>query len=564
MAARGGYQIPADLHPDTSRCVTFQLPNDLFYIANFWGAIGELAKWTSYQRTGDDSGLQAANVMAVVIDNARENFLNECNEISEPEKDIIREIIYRNVEEDLDDDCEGDDIMCVKCGDALRYDKEKKAPYYIDENCNKVYISGGLGIVDPITGVGDWDGEQPAPEAPTVPHDNPLYQSADSLKCAKATALVEEMWNVLKVHESIEEISTFLATVTAITDAIAAFAPFPPARATALVMANTLHGLLQQAALEEIKTELEAITADEDFKSELICDIVPRMVAPIPILEFSTDRALANHLEAADIRVAIKRFDEMLAELDVDHDQAMVWLNVFPITSWQEIVTEKISETECGCDDFRPYEPPEEPATEPEVGEFGLYAGEVVGSIATSMTPAGSRAHGTPRGTKVSETKYTAPPYDAGIDQHATIFVMWEATEMLTQVGLDMLWKYTGSPSDGSNQAVWDFKFYYSTGESSNWQLLPGFVGELASNDSAAPGQFFGAVNFQPIPWDSALMSTDMLYIGVWMRFGIPSDNTLGIIPGGEFTIQTFKAKADSGGNYRAAFVPLEFVPKTL
>jgi hypothetical protein len=215
----------------------------------------------------------------------------------------------------------------------------------------------------------------------------------------------------------------------------------------------------------------------------------------------------------------------------------------------------------CNCDGDTPIPPP---ATEPESGEFGLYAGEIVGSIATSMTPAGSRTHGTPRGTKVSETKYTAPPYDAGIDQHATIFVMWEATEMLTQVSLEMLWKYTGSPSDGSNQAVWDFKFYYSTGESSNWQLLPGFVGELASNDSSAPGQFFGAVNFQNIPWDDAIMSTDMLYIGVWMRFGIPSDNTLGIIPGGELTIQTFKAKADSGGNYRASLIPMVFVPKAL
>jgi hypothetical protein len=432
--------------------------------------------------------------------------------------------------------------MCIKCKDRLFYDRVAKQIYYMDEGCNKIPITGTelAGVIEQDT------------TYPDVSHDDPLYDATDALKCAKATAMVNEMWNVVGVYQSFDSIGGFLDIVSTLIEAFTIYATGGIAAALAVEISDSF----RNAGLDIWQAELEAVYLNEDIKAELICDLVDRMTMPVIAAGVGKKTTLYDK----DIDIALERFAALVPESETAQDL----LGAFPKSSWKEVVTPKIPSTECACEDYTPIPPPEEPATEPEVGEFGLYAGEVVGSIATSMTPAGSRAHGTPRGTKVSETKYTAPPYDAGIDQHATIFVMWEATEMLTQVGLDMLWKYTGSPSDGSNQAVWDFKFYYSTGESSNWQLLPGFVGELASNDSAAPGQFFGAVNFQPIPWDSALMSTDMLYIGVWMRFGIPSDNTTGIIPGGEFTIQSFKAKADSGGNYRASFAPMQFVPKTL
>lgn len=69
-----GYLIPENLHPSGRRCIKFYVPDDLIYLANFWGAVSELGKWFNYETTGDDSGSIVAAQMREVIETAQQFF----------------------------------------------------------------------------------------------------------------------------------------------------------------------------------------------------------------------------------------------------------------------------------------------------------------------------------------------------------------------------------------------------------------------------------------------------------------------------------------------------------
>lgn len=361
---QGGYQLPLDLHPSESRCVTFMLPNDLFYIANFWGAIGELAKWTSYQRTGDDSGLQAAIVMSEVIDAARETFLSGCEGDAPLTPEIIEVVKYILLDngEDDNDGCEDNCLMCIKCGNAVYYDLESKKKYVMDANCNRIYIDEPATSPD-LTGVEDWEnaGQPPLPADLPVPHDNPLYRNnTEAQQCAKATAIVEEMWNLISVYTAVEAGQTFSVMMTGL---IAwATVQFPVAVPVNLAAAWTgfINTAISALGLEPIVNEMEPIYENTAAKNDIICAIVGKMIPPeqADFSWFGDTVSLpvkVNTIYASDIKAAVDAFKVAFPDADI----TTKWINMFPLSSWREIVTQKIPATECGCEDYAPANPNE-------------------------------------------------------------------------------------------------------------------------------------------------------------------------------------------------------------
>lgn len=388
MAQRGGYQIPENLHPEGRLCVQFEIPNDLFYIANFWGAIGELAKWTSYQRTGDDSGVQAANVMAEVIDLARESFLSGCEGDAPPDPEIIEVVKYilLNNSEDDSDGCEDDNCMCVKCGTAVHYDVESKKKYILDANCNKVYIDEPASSPD-LAGVDDWvDAGQPSlPADLMVPHDNPQYQhNTEAQKCAKATAIVEEMWNLLSVHTALEAGMNFAAMVQALIAWAAVQFPAAVPANLAAAWAGFITSFISTIGLSTINEEMEPIYENTDAKSDIICQIVDKMIAPEPA-DFSwfgdvvSLPVKVNVIYASDVKAALDVFKTMFP----DAKFSQKWLGLFPLSSWREVVSPKIPETLCGCEDYAPVDPLE------GMGRIEWYATRALDYTATDPDPDG-------------------------------------------------------------------------------------------------------------------------------------------------------------------------------
>lgn len=71
--------LPTVINPAQRRCVTFNVPDDLIHIGNFWGIIQKLGLWQSYARDDAKTGIQVAQVWQEVIRDARESWLaNEC------------------------------------------------------------------------------------------------------------------------------------------------------------------------------------------------------------------------------------------------------------------------------------------------------------------------------------------------------------------------------------------------------------------------------------------------------------------------------------------------------
>lgn len=423
--------------------------------------------------------------------------------------------------------------MCLKCKHRVYYDPTANALYYMGDNCDKIPLpAGALAGGVPIGGGG----------SPSLPPDDQLPTDPTStIACQKATGV----WQV------IEDFADAL---------IASFEglSLTPLNSTRKFFTDYGSNLKAQnwRVLEFISNHF---TDDPDIgeaweehkettKADFIC-AAQDAFSKFPLLS----DADYEWLFAYDFDSPSALLDDFLTDV----------LEVPENAAWSESSTYHVFAQvgTCSCTGDEPIPPPQ---TEPLEGEFGLFAGEVVGNITTSMTPAGSRADDNPRGTKISEIRYDLPAYDADTEQWADLFVMWEASEPITQVMLDMLWKYTGTDSDSSHVVAYFYEFYYAASDGVNWGKMAGNVGEASENDSSAPAKFFGAVNSQRLPWDDSLQSWNAGFIGFHLRFALDSDNTPVAIPSGEFTIVNFKAKAVTGGNYRATFVPMQFVPKAL
>lgn len=67
----GGYRLPTVVDPDEFICVQINVPNDLYHIIAFWGAIQELGYWWNWERDEARRGAQVAAVWRRIIEQAR-------------------------------------------------------------------------------------------------------------------------------------------------------------------------------------------------------------------------------------------------------------------------------------------------------------------------------------------------------------------------------------------------------------------------------------------------------------------------------------------------------------
>jgi len=539
MAARGGYQLPLDLHPEGHRCVTFLIPDDLFYIANFWGAIGELAKWTSYQRTGDDSGLQAAIVMSEVIDAARESFLSGCEGDAPLTPEIVEVVKYILLDNsDESEDCDDGDLAmcnCGKCGSAVYFDLESKKKYVMDAQCKRIYIEENETSPD-LGGVEDWEnaGEPPVPADLPVPHDNPLYQNnTEAQQCAKATAIVEEMWNLMSVYTAVEAGQTFSTTVIALFAWAAVQFPTAVPANLAAAWASFITTAISALGLEAIVNEMEPIYEDDAAKNEIICSIVSKMIPPeqVDFSWFGDTVSLpvkVNTIYASDIKAAVDAFKVAFPDASI----TTKWLNLFPLASWREIVTQKIPETLCGCEDYAP--------TDPNAGFLRLnyYFGDSVEANEmpdVSPTPADVIAGTSKIGTLVPPNDFVS----AGVGgTNIGVSVMLEMTggARLTNVKWTGVW---GGADTGQDIHVGVYK---STGLNTGWT-------QVFETNANAPGNYPADAEFP------GLAGIHYFWITVHVLGSAPGDGT-------SFTLDNLRADiaADDGSWTRLNVIPGQYI----
>lgn len=233
---------------------------------------------------------------------------------------------------------------CGKCDGVMRYDQVKKIMLFKD-GCDWLPVPASAIGSAGSGGADEWDGQAPIPDADEVPHDNPLYTTMDSMRCAKATALVNEIWNVLAVYEGIDEVSTFAMALEVIAGI------FAPAIVSVQVVTNLLL-MLSRYGEDVVLPELEGIWEDTELKNNLICLLTDQMEAPkrLGSFELFGQPILLNALTATDVKSAVDAFEAATPDKDIAHN----WIGLFPISSWLEIVTPKIPSTDCGCETYAP------------------------------------------------------------------------------------------------------------------------------------------------------------------------------------------------------------------
>lgn len=74
------YLLPSDKTPTSFRCVQIEIPDDADWYRAFWGALYDLAHWTSFERDEDKNATVVARVWRDIIDTAYQNFADskEC------------------------------------------------------------------------------------------------------------------------------------------------------------------------------------------------------------------------------------------------------------------------------------------------------------------------------------------------------------------------------------------------------------------------------------------------------------------------------------------------------
>lgn len=358
------WMIPANIAPTERRCVLLYIPDDIEWIANFWGALLPLSQWMNWERDDGHSGTLVASVWREVVSDAWERFLNEecCPAIPPPEPPSPPPLppglpdsgfIGAGSRTGLSLEELEDFFMSWTLRGQLAW-VNGKLSYWSEGCCDWVEVPteagsnpyvGSTSAAD--LGLDAWVGAGKPPVAPLeIPHDNPFYTTHESLKCAKATAIVNEFWNVISGFRQLAE--ELPEGALSLSGFVGFFVAFPPLSVLAAGVASGLatFGVWSKAATADWITRLSHVEGLLEEKNALICDLVPRMATPVQI-----GLLIANQLTPDDISIALDRFDAMID----DHPSVRELLGVFSVKGWQEVVVPKIANTDCACEEFLPY-----------------------------------------------------------------------------------------------------------------------------------------------------------------------------------------------------------------
>jgi len=79
---RTKWELPTEVEPEETVCVTVQIPKDIAYIAAFWGAVYELTKPYAWADDDDHTAIPVGARMMQMYDSAREAYINnECGDM---------------------------------------------------------------------------------------------------------------------------------------------------------------------------------------------------------------------------------------------------------------------------------------------------------------------------------------------------------------------------------------------------------------------------------------------------------------------------------------------------
>lgn len=175
--------------------------------------------------------------------------------------------------------------------------------------------------------------------------DQGLLATDDAAKCAKATAIVEQIWHTMDVWVGVvNDFPEDMMTVSGFAGLLTAFFPVV---SIPLTIIGAIFAYLLGTPAADIVARLEAAIAKEDEKQELICDLVPRMATPIKL-----NIVHLNKMSDNDIKIAFERFNDIVQP----HSDVMKLLKFFPVTEWKEITAQRSETESCGCADFLPYQ----------------------------------------------------------------------------------------------------------------------------------------------------------------------------------------------------------------
>lgn len=333
---------------------------------------------------------------------------------------------------------------CIDISNSIKYDTALKTLLVWSCHDGWVPITGITGTI-PTSGalgaaaqsVDEWI-EAGSPEiAPVtgIVHDNPFYTTMDSLKCAKATAIVEEIWNVIEGFRVIAgEWADDILTIAGISTALTAI--FPIAAPTFAIAAGIV-GLLIKFLTPDLETRLLAVENDVNGKQELICALVDKMIAPTKVGPF-----LTNKMTATDVQIALDTFEEMIEH----HSDVRKVLGLFPISSWIEVVAPKVKDTECGCGEYLPaqYIPP------PSAGfslDFNRFAKAHGATITTDYSPNPTNDFeatlSPPMGTRVGQDYRAQYTGSANGFQYTALGVVFQADEPIDVSNIKVNWTNT-------------------------------------------------------------------------------------------------------------------------
>lgn len=214
MPSKKGYLPPQDINPLATRCVTFYIPDELWWLAAFWGQMSALADPFMWEGT-DSQRHEITQIWEGVLSSARANFdAGEC------------------------------------------------------EMTLEFRVVGGIVEFRPYPTAGWTSIGEACPCAPPIPQPqyNPDVTTTEELACNIAVGVIE--WLMTKYNDTLDAISA-AATTAAAFDAI--FFIFPPAYIIADIILDAIHEIV--SASLTVARAYDTVERREDMQQWLYCEM---------------------------------------------------------------------------------------------------------------------------------------------------------------------------------------------------------------------------------------------------------------------------------------------------
>lgn len=351
---RTGYPLPEIVAPANSRCVLFRIPDEIGHISAFWGALNELGKWVSWARDEDKRAVEVAQTWQRVIAGARATFLagdcgvEECEETPCEECPPVESggknrgggeagTLGLTIEE-LESI-----VMSTIMG--IRWHLGKLQVQYfpccdwVDVEGN-VQVAGESGISNVAKSIAEILGntELEWPRLPNEPIAPAGHSTEDSVRCAKASAMAETFFTTMSDFGGlIDAVGVSNVTVGAVLGAAAGiFLTGGWALAAAIAVAIVTY--LNEDNLNDTEVEMESQTGDAAARTELICNITPKMNGGTVV---GTD----------DFRAMMEAWEDIYSPSGT----LKSLMKAIPGGWMRDRMHEKVGELPCGCEQYLPY-----------------------------------------------------------------------------------------------------------------------------------------------------------------------------------------------------------------